>query len=102
MRLVCVCSATLVLVSTGLRPTPALAQSTSMETLARARRHCLTAVAKVVGLPPGSLSVIKEQPNGSGIRVDVKVPKAIAPWACQTNAQGNVEDVHFTGSEGAL
>jgi hypothetical protein len=38
----------------------------------------------------------------SGNSVDVKVPKATAPWACLTDRQGKVENVYFKGSEGAL
>jgi hypothetical protein len=81
---------------------PARAQSVPAESLVKARANCLTAVANVVGLPRGSLRVIKDQPDPSGVRVAVKVPKATAPWACLTNRQGVVKDVSFSGSEGAL
>jgi hypothetical protein len=46
--------------------------------------------------------VIKEKSDPSGSSVDVKVPKATAPWACLTDRQGKVEKVYFKGSEGAL
>jgi hypothetical protein len=59
-------------------------------------------VAKVVGIPGGSLKVIRQTSEASGISVDVKVPKATAPWACLTDRHGKVKDVHFKGSEGAL
>ena len=61
---------------------------------------------------PGGLAVATVALNGdnfseavsdaSGISVDVKVPKATAPWGCRTDRQGKVQDVHFKGSEGAL
>jgi hypothetical protein len=40
--------------------------------------------------------------DASGISLDVKIPKATAPWGCRTDRQGMVQDVHFKGSEGAL
>jgi hypothetical protein len=48
------------------------------------------------------LQVIRQTSDASGISVDVKVPNATAPWGCQTDRQGTVNDVHFKGSEGAL
>ena len=39
--------------------------------------------------------------DASGISLDVKIPKATAPWGCRTDRQGMVKDVHFKGSEGA-
>ena len=78
------------------------ARSAPADALSKARSNCLTAVAKVVGLPRTSLSVIKAQRDASGISVEVKVPKAVAPWACLTNGQGEVKDTYFKGSEGAL
>lgn len=102
MQLTRVCFTTLVLVSASVLPFPTQAQSTSGDSLMRARSNCLTAVAKVVGLPRSSLSVIKEKSDMSGNSVDVKVPKATAPWACLTDRQGKVENVYFKGSEGAL
>ena len=81
---------------------PAQAQPVSAEALTKARSHCLTAVAKVVGSPLSSLKVIHQSSDASGISTDVQVPKAIAPWGCLTDRQGNVDDVHFKGSEGAL
>lgn len=102
MRLIPIFSATLALVSVLLLPPPMLAQSTSGDSLMRARSNCLTAVAKVVGLPRSGLSVIKEKSDRSGNSVDVNVPKATAPWACLTDRQGKVENVYFKGSEGAL
>ena len=102
MRLTSIFPATLALVSVSLLPVPSLAQSTSGDSLMRARSNCLTAVAKVVGLPRTSLSVIKEKSDLSGSSVDVKVPKATAPWACLADRQGKVEKVYFKGSEGAL
>lgn len=95
-------STTAAMVLALLLPVAAQAQTAPSEALLRARSHCLRAVAKVVGLPPGSLSVIKDQRDGSGFSLDVRVPKATAPWACLTDRQGTVKDVFFKGSEGAL
>ena len=81
---------------------PAQAQSITADTLTKARNNCLTSVAKVVGSSRGSLKVIHQMSDASGISVDVKVPKATAPWGCRTDRQGKVQDVHFKGSEGAL
>ena len=81
---------------------PGRAQSVSADALLKANNNCLTSVAKVVGLPRASLKVIGHKSDSSGISIDVKVPKAIAPWGCLTDRQGKVEDVYFKGSEGAL
>jgi len=82
--------------------TPVQAQSVSADALTKAKNNCLTSVAKVVGIPRGNLKVIHQMSDASGISVDVKVPKATAPWGCSTDRQGQVQDVHFKGSEGAL
>ena len=81
---------------------PVHAQSASVDALLKARNNCLTSVAKTVGIPRGNLKVIHQTNDASGISVDVKVPKATAPWGCLTDRQGKVEDVYFKGSEGAL
>ena len=101
MQMVRVCSVSAALVSACLLSSVP-ARSAPADALSKARSNCLTAVAKVVGLPRTSLSVIKAQRDASGISVEVKVPKAVAPWACLTNRQGEVEDTSFKGSEGAL
>ena len=82
--------------------TPAQAQSVPSDSLTKAKNNCLTSVAKVVGVPRGNLKAIDQMSDASGISVDVKVPKATAPWGCRTDRQGKVKDVHFKGSEGAL
>ena len=101
MQMFRVCSVTATLVSACLLSSVP-ARSAPADALSKARSNCLTAVAKVVGLPRTSLSVIKAQRDASGISVEVKVPKAVAPWACLTNGQGEVKDTYFKGSEGAL
>ena len=102
IRLSCVIpTAVVALVATGF-VAPVHAQSVSANVLTKAKNNCMASVAKVVGVPPGSLKVIHQSTNPSGISVDVKVPKATAPWGCLTDRQGKVEDVHFKGSEGAL
>ena len=81
---------------------PVRAQAIATDAAIKAQSNCLASVAKTVGLPSSRLRVIQHTINASGISVDVKVPKATAPWACLTNRQGKVQDVHFKGSEGAL
>ena len=81
---------------------PARAQVVSADVLTKARNNCLTSVAKTVGIPHSNLKVIQQTSNTSGVSVDVKVPKATAPWGCLTDRQGKVKDVYFKGSEGAL
>lgn len=81
---------------------PGRAESVSADALLKANNNCLTSVAKAVGLPRGSLKAIGHTSDGSGISVDVKVPKATAPWGCLTDRQGKAKDVYFKGSEGAL
>lgn len=94
--------ATAVLASACLLPGSVQAQPMSADSLKKARSNCLTAVANVVNRPRVSLRVIHNQAAASGVSVIVRVPQATAPWACRTDRQGTVEDVFFTGSEGAL
>ncbi len=63
---------------------------------------CLAAVAKVVGVPSSQLGVIKVQKVASGTAIDVRVPKAQAPWYCLIDSQGKAKDVYYKGSEGRL
>ncbi len=81
---------------------PAQAQSVSADVQKKARDNCIASVAKVVGVPRSSLKVIHQTSEPSGFSLDVKVPKATAPWGCLTDRQGSVKDVYFKGSEGAL
>lgn len=88
--------------TTSVFVAPVGAQPVAADALIKARSNCLASVAKTVGLPASRLKVIQQTSDASGIRVDVKVPNATAPWGCLTDRQGKVEDVHFKGSEGAL
>ncbi len=102
IRFLRVIPATVALFSAIVIDPPVRAQFVSADALLKAKNNCLTSVAKTVGLPRGNLKVIQQTSDESGISVDVKVPKATAPWGCLTDRQGKVEDVHFKGSEGAL
>jgi hypothetical protein len=102
IRCASVTAATVVALAAAGFVVPAQAQSVSADTLMKAKNNCLTSVAKTVGIPSSNLKVIQQRSDASGISVDVKVPKATAPWGCRTDRQGKVEDVHFKGSEGAL
>ncbi len=95
-------AATALAMATFAFEAPVRAQSVSADALLKAKNNCLASVAKTVGIPRGNLKVIQQTSNASGISVDVKVPKATAPWGCLTDRQGKVEDVYFKGSEGAL
>ena len=97
-----VIAATALAMSPFVIDSPVRAQSVSADTLMKAKNNCLTSVAKTVGIPHSNLKVIQQTSDASGISVDVKVPKATAPWGCRTDRQGKVQDVHFKGSEGAL
>jgi septum formation topological specificity factor MinE len=102
IRISHVIAATELVLSALLVHTPVRAQSVSADALVNAKNNCLTSVAKIVGIPRSNLKVVHQTSDASGISVDVKVPKATAPWGCLTNRQGKVEDVYFKGSEGAL
>jgi hypothetical protein len=102
IRCASVTAATAVALAAAGFVVPAQAQSVSADTLMKAKNNCLTSVAKTVGIPHSNLKVIQQTSDASGISVDVKVPKATAPWGCRTDRQGKVQDVHFKGSEGAL
>ena len=95
-------AATCVVVASSTFAVPVLARSVAVDGRMKARNNCLNAVAKVVGVPGSSLKVIRQTSDASGFSLDVKVPKATAPWGCLADRQGKVVDVHFKGSEGAL
>ena len=102
IRWSCVMSTTVLALAASAFVAPARAQSVSADVLLKAKTNCLTSVAKIVGIPRGNLKVIQQTSDASEISVDVKVPKATAPWGCLTDRQGKVKDVYFKGSEGAL
>lgn len=102
IHLSCVIAATTLALSVFVLNAPVRAQPIPADALIKARDNCLTSVGKTVGIAKGNLKVIRQTSDPSGISVDVKVPKATAPWGCLTDRQGKVEDVHFKGSEGAL
>jgi hypothetical protein len=95
-------AATVVALAAAGSVVPSQAQSVSADTLMKAKNNCLTSVAKTVGIPHSNLKVIHQMSDTSGISVDIKVPKATAPWGCRTDRQGKVQDLHFKGSEGTL
>jgi len=102
IRFSSVAASTVVTLASAGFVAPVQAQPISADLLTKAKNNCLTSVAKVVGVPRGNLKVIHQMSDASGISLDVRVPKATAPWGCRTDRQGKVEDVHFKGSEGAL
>lgn len=66
--------------------------------LSRAKSDCLAAVGNQVNNP--NVSVISAERGENFTIVKVRVPGAQAPWQC--NHAGGVQDVFYTGSEGAL
>lgn len=69
---------------------------------AKAEKACLAAVAKQVGVSSSKLKIAGVDEAQSGIVVMINVPDATAPWKCLAGRNGKVDEVMFTGSEGAL
>jgi hypothetical protein len=65
-----------------------------------AEQACQAKVAKTVGKPVGTLSVIEVLTGEAGIGVTIKVPGATAPWSCLSDAKGHVKGASFTGKDG--
>jgi hypothetical protein len=65
---------------------------------------CANAVASEVGVSPNDVVVTRTTVSeGNGDRtVYVGVPNATADWVCVTDYKGNVKQVMFGGSEGAM
>lgn len=62
--------------------------------------NCLTAVGNQVGRR--DLSVISSDFSEAATAVYISVPGADAPWLCLASRDGTVNEVRYTGSEGAL
>lgn len=60
---------------------------------------CLARVKQETGAPSTSTNSIEE--SEAAIEVYVNVEGADAPWKCLGNRDGSIEEVMFTGSEGA-
>jgi hypothetical protein len=65
---------------------------------------CARAVASEVGVSANDVIVTRTTVSeGNGDRtIYVGVPNATADWVCVTDYKGNVKQVYFGGSEGAL
>jgi hypothetical protein len=65
---------------------------------------CANAVASQVGVSANDVVVTKTSiSEGNGDRtIYVGVPNATADWVCITDYKGNVKEVYFGGSEGAM
>ena len=70
--------------------------------LEAAKKACLAAVAKKVGVSASKLKVIDTQGSQAGIGVNIQVPDATAPWTCLSDKKGHVQGASFTGSEGDM
>jgi hypothetical protein len=76
------------------------AKSSASKGTKAAEQACLAKVAKTVGKPISSLSVIEVLTGEAGIGVTIKVPGETAPWSCLSDAKGHVQSASFTGKDG--
>jgi hypothetical protein len=65
-------------------------------------RACRTAIAKQTGKSASDVAVFDVAESEAGITVEATVAGAEAPWRCYTDRSGRVNNVMYTGSEGAL
>ena len=65
-------------------------------------RACQAAIAKQMGRSVSDVAVFDVAESQAGITVEATVAGAEAPWRCSTDRSGRVNNVMYTGSEGAL
>lgn len=65
-------------------------------------RACRAAIAKQTGKSASDVAVFDVAESQAGITVEATVAGAEAPWRCYTDRSGRVNNVMYTGSEGAL
>jgi hypothetical protein len=63
---------------------------------------CRAAIASEVGVPVSEVAVFDVADSEAGVGVQASVAGADAPWACLADADGRVQGVAYTGSEGRL
>lgn len=65
-------------------------------------RACVNAIARTANISPRDVAVYDAPGSEAGTRVMATIAGATAPWTCLADNRGNVQEVMFTGSEGAL
>lgn len=65
-------------------------------------RACVNAIAKTANISPRDVAVYDAPGSEAGTRVMATIAGATEPWTCLADNRGNVQEVMFTGSEGAL
>lgn len=63
---------------------------------------CLAAIAKQTGHPRDKVKLLVSRARDGKVEVFAMVPGGEAPWQCRATPAGAVENVLYTGSEGAL
>jgi hypothetical protein len=64
--------------------------------------NCRAAIAGQTNLSTGDVAVFDVAESEAGNTVQATVAGADAPWICRTDRNGNVLQVLYSGSEGAL
>lgn len=67
-----------------------------------AYQACVAAIAKTTGQRAADVNVIEYIYSEANTQVRATIPGADAPWQCLSSNSGQVAQVMFTGSEGAL
>ena len=67
-----------------------------------AYQACVNAIARQTGNRTADVSVFSYLFSEAGTQVEATIPGAVAPWRCVASNAGTVQQVMFTGSEGAL
>lgn len=63
---------------------------------------CRAAIAAEVGVPASDVAVFDVAESEAGVGVQATVAGAEAPWSCLADADGRVQGVSYTGTEGRL
>ncbi|SEM95588.1 hypothetical protein SAMN04488103_102548 [Gemmobacter aquatilis] len=88
-------------VETGPAPEIVLAP-TEMDKASPAYQACRAAIARQVGVKASDVAIFDFVMSEAGTQVRATVAGAEAPWSCLTSNDGVVQQVMYTGSEGAL
>jgi glutamine synthetase len=88
-------------VETASTTTSAVAP-TAADRATPAYQACANAIASQTGNRTADVAVFNYLFSEAGTQVEATVPGATAPWRCLSANDGTVEQVMFTGSEGAL
>jgi hypothetical protein len=89
------CVDTAMVESTSIAPTAA-------DRATPAYQACVSAIARQTGNATADVAVFNYLFSEAGTQVEATVAGATAPWRCLASNDGTVQQVMFTGSEGAL